>query len=79
MKLADSLNNEEDIQVINKIKKKIESINIIIQSITNYIKEQEELEEKENDEMKYYEIHYDYDYNVNYYEDLYLTYNNKYK
>ena len=37
MKLADSLNNEEDIQVINKIKKKIESINIIIQSITNYI------------------------------------------
>jgi hypothetical protein len=45
----------------------------------NYIKEQEELEEKENDEMKYYEIHYDYNYNVNYYEDLYLTYNNKYK
>jgi len=37
MKLADSLNNEEDIQVIYKIKKKIESINIIIQSITNYI------------------------------------------
>jgi hypothetical protein len=31
--------------------------------------------EKENNEMKYYETHYDYDYNVNYNEDLYLTYN----
>lgn len=37
MKLADSLNNEEDVQIISKIKKKIESINNIIQSITNYI------------------------------------------
>ena len=37
MKLADSLNNEEDEQIINKIKKKIETINNIIQSITNYI------------------------------------------
>lgn len=45
----------------------------------HYIKQQEKLEEKENDEMKYYETHYDYDYNVNYYEDLYFTYNNKYK
>ena len=37
MKLADSLNNEEDVQIINKIKKEIESINNIIQNITNYI------------------------------------------
>ena len=44
-----------------------------------YTKQQEELEEKENDEMKYYETHYDYHYNVSYYEDLYLTYSNEYK
>jgi hypothetical protein len=37
MNLADSLNNEEDAEIINKIKKKIETINNIIQSITNYI------------------------------------------
>ena len=37
MKLVNSLNNEENKEVIDKTKKKIDSINIIIQSITNYI------------------------------------------
>jgi len=36
-------------------------------------------EEKENDEMKYYEDHNDYHYNVNCGEDLYLIYNKIYK
>jgi hypothetical protein len=37
MKLVDFLNNEENKEIINKTKKEIDSINIIIQSITNYI------------------------------------------
>ena len=37
MKLVDSLNNEENQQIIDKTKKEIDSINNIIQSITNYI------------------------------------------
>ena len=37
MKLVDSLNNEENQQIIDKIKKEIESINNIIQCITTYI------------------------------------------
>ena len=37
MKLADSLNNEENEQIVDKIKKEIDLINNIIQSITNYI------------------------------------------
>jgi hypothetical protein len=37
MKLINSLNNEENTEIIDKTKKKIDSINIIIQSITNYI------------------------------------------
>ena len=37
MKLVDSLNNEENQQIINKIKKEIESINNIINCITTYI------------------------------------------
>jgi hypothetical protein len=36
MKLVDSLNNEENQLIIDKIKKKIDSINSIIQCITNY-------------------------------------------
>ena len=36
-------------------------------------------EGKENDEMKYYEDHNDYHYNVNCDEDIYLTYNKLYK
>jgi hypothetical protein len=37
MKLVDFLNNEENKEIIDKTKKEIDSINIIIQSITNYI------------------------------------------
>jgi hypothetical protein len=37
IKLVDSLNNEEDSKIIDKIKKEIDSINNIIQCITNYI------------------------------------------
>ena len=37
MKLVDSLNNEENKQIIDKIKQEIDSINNIIQCITNYI------------------------------------------
>jgi hypothetical protein len=37
MKLVDSLNNEENQLTINKIKKEIDLINNIIQSVTNYI------------------------------------------
>jgi hypothetical protein len=37
IKLVDSLNNEENQLTINKIKKEIELINNIIQSVTNYI------------------------------------------
>jgi chorismate synthase len=37
IKLVDSLNNEEKQQIIDKIKKEIDSINNIIQCITNYI------------------------------------------
>ena len=37
MKLVDSLNNEENKQIIDKIKQEINLINNIIQSITNYI------------------------------------------
>lgn len=33
-----------------------------------------EREEKENDEMKYYEDHYDYEFNINYDENIYLHY-----
>ena len=33
-----------------------------------------EKEEKENDEMKYYEDHYDYEFNINYDENIYLHY-----
>lgn len=36
-KLVDSLNNEENNEIIDKTKKEIESINNIMQSITNYI------------------------------------------
>ena len=36
MKLVDSLNNEENQLIIDKIKKEIDSINSIIQCITNY-------------------------------------------
>jgi hypothetical protein len=36
-------------------------------------------EGKENDEMKYYEDHNDYHYNVNCDEDIYLKYNKLYK
>ena len=36
MKLADYLNNEEDQKIIDKTKKEIDSINNIIQCITNY-------------------------------------------
>jgi hypothetical protein len=37
IKLVDFLNNEENKEIIDKTKKEIDSINIIIQSITNYI------------------------------------------
>jgi hypothetical protein len=37
MKLADSLNNENAPEIINKIKKEIESINNIIQSVTSFM------------------------------------------
>jgi hypothetical protein len=37
IKLVDSLNNEENQLTIDKIKKEIELINNIIQSVTNYI------------------------------------------
>jgi hypothetical protein len=37
MKLVDFLNNEENKEIIDKTKKEIDSINIIIQSITNYL------------------------------------------
>ena len=36
MKLVDFLNNEENQLIIDKIKKEIDSINSIIQCITNY-------------------------------------------
>lgn len=36
MKSVDSLNNEENQLIIDKIKKEIDSINSIIQCITNY-------------------------------------------
>ena len=33
-----------------------------------------EREEKEKDEMKYYEDHHDYEFNINYDENIYLHY-----
>jgi hypothetical protein len=40
----------------------------------HYGKEREEKEQKENDEMKYYEDHHDYEFNINYDENIYLHY-----
>ena len=40
----------------------------------HYGKQIEEREQKENDEMKYYEDHHNYQYNVNYDENIYLHY-----
>jgi hypothetical protein len=37
MKLVDFLNNEEKQEIIDRVKKEIDLINNIIQSVTNYV------------------------------------------